>query len=82
MTYTSPECGAEHETIDDFETDSVKEIEAGEDGGLSLHEKTTCSSARAAASRWGSVVRGEAVGVHLRDVVRRKLGSVSPERTG
>ncbi len=38
MTRTCPECGAEHETIDDFETESVQEFEVEEDGSFSLHE--------------------------------------------
>ncbi|MFC7116211.1 hypothetical protein ACFQH2_16420 [Natronoarchaeum sp. GCM10025703] len=38
MSLTCSECGAEHETIDDFETDSVREFEVEEDGSFSLYE--------------------------------------------
>lgn len=38
MSLTCSECGAEHETIDDFETESVKEIEEKDGGEFVLHE--------------------------------------------
>ena len=38
MSLTCSECGADHETIDDFEAESVTEIEAEADGEFALHE--------------------------------------------
>lgn len=40
MSLKCSECGAEHDSLDDFEHETVQEVETDEDGSISVYGKT------------------------------------------
>ena len=40
MSLTCSECGVEHDSVDDLERETVQEVEADEDGSISVYGKT------------------------------------------